>query len=492
MPLSAENTGDRFKMNRVRMDGIYLLLIGSAMLIVLDAAIGSVSPDPMIDFLGGVYNPAKCLIQHCDPYNEGELLRFYQANGIEYQQLTAMDRINVIRFVYPPTGFSFAAPFALLPRGPASMLWMLLMVGGLIFASFLAWNLGADSAPVLAGGLIGILLANSELLIVIGNPSGVVIGLCVVAVWCFLKERFVSVGILFLAICLAVKPQAVGLIWLYFFLAGGVYRKRAMQTLLVLVAIGLPSVLWVWHVSPHWMSELHSNVQAFAGHGGFADPGPASTSSHGAGRMINLQTVISVFRDDPRIYNQVSYLICAPLLLLWVFVTLRSRFSQQKAWLALAAIAALSMLPVYHRQYDAKLLLLTVPACAMLWAEGGLIGRIALYVNIAGFVLSGDIWWLLLSAFVNSLHLHATMLTVKILTVLEVFPVPLSLLVMGIFYLWVYASRSSGSVVKAESVSQGESPLAPAQPGFRLDLKRPLNRLFPRLPDILDRKIELS
>jgi len=109
--------GDRFKMNKARMDGIYLLMIGSMMLIVLGAALGSATHDPMIDFLGGIYNPAKCLIQHCDPYNEGELLRFYQANGIEYQQLTAMDRINVIRFVYPPTGFSFAAPFALLPRG---------------------------------------------------------------------------------------------------------------------------------------------------------------------------------------------------------------------------------------------------------------------------------------------------------------------------------------------------------------------------------------
>ena len=479
-------------MNRVRMDGIYLLLIGSAMLIVLGAAIGSVSPDPMIDFLGGVYNPAKCLIQHCDPYNEGELLRIYQESGIEHQRHTVVDRINATRFIYPPTAFSFSVPFAILPWGPASMLWMLLTVGGLIFASFLAWNLGADYAPVLAGGLIGILLANSEMLIVIGNPSGVVISLCVVAVWCFLKERFVSVGILFLAICLAVKPQTVGLIWLYFFLAGGVYRKRAIQTLLVLVAIGLPSVLWVWHVSPHWARELHSNILAFAAHGSFGDPGPASTSSHGAVRMINLQTVISVFRDDPRIYNPVSYLICVPLLLLWVIVTLRTRFSRQKAWLALAAIAALSMLPVYHRQYDTKLLLLTVPACAMLWAEGGLIGRIALFVNTAGFVLSGDLWWLLLSAFVNSLHLHATMLTVKILTVLEVFPVPLSLLVMGIFYLWVYASRSSGSVVMAESGSQGESPLAPTQPSFGLDMKRPLNMLFPRLPDIPDGKRELS
>jgi len=71
-------------------------------------------------------------------------------------------------------------------------------------------------------------------------------------------------------------------------------------------------------------------------------------------------------------------------------------------------------------------------------------------------------------------------------------PAPLLLLIMSIFYLWVYVSRSSGSVVKTESGSQGESPLAPAQPGFRLDLRRPLDRLFPRLPDIPARKREWS
>jgi len=32
------------------------------------------------------------------------------------------------------------------------------------------------------------------------------------------------------------------------------------------------------------------------------------------------------------------------------------------------------MLVTYHRPFDAKLLLLAVPACAMLWAEGGRIG----------------------------------------------------------------------------------------------------------------------
>jgi len=77
--------------------------------------------------------------------------------------------------------------------------------------------------------------------------------------------------------------------------------------------------------------------------------------------VLDLQTVISVFRNDPRIYNPASYLICGLLLLAWIFVTVRSRPSRARVWLALAAISALSMLPVYHRQYDAKLLLLTVP-----------------------------------------------------------------------------------------------------------------------------------
>ena len=163
-------------MNRARRDGQYFLLLGSVAVILLGAVLGRVSPDPMNDIMA-IYYPAKCLIQHCDPYNEGEVLRIYQASGIESQRQTVTDRINVTRYIYPPPAFSFTVPFAILPWGPASMLWMLLTVGSLIFASLLAWNLGANYAPIVSGVLIGFLLANSELLIVIGNPSGVVISL---------------------------------------------------------------------------------------------------------------------------------------------------------------------------------------------------------------------------------------------------------------------------------------------------------------------------
>jgi len=319
---------------------------------------------------------------------------------------------------------------------------MTLTAGSLLFACLLAWNLGADYAPILSGALIGFLLANSEVLLVLGNPSGIAISLCVVAVWCFFRERFTAAGILCLAFSLVVKPQDAGPIWLYFLLAGGVYRKRSLQTLLVTVVLSLPMVLWVWRISPNWIQELHANILAFSVHGGLTDPGPASTGAPSTGMMINLQTVISFFRDDPHFYNPATYLILAALLLVWAFVTVRYHALPARTWLAIAAIAALSLLPVYHHFYDAKLLLLTIPACAMLWSEGGPIGWFALLMNSTGFVLTGDLSWTILYRLIGKMHPSTATMPGQAPTALQIFPVPVLLLVMGIFYLWIYARRS--------------------------------------------------
>ena len=157
--------------------------------------------------------------------------------------------------------------------------------------------------------------------------------------------------------------------------------------------------------------------------------------------ITSLQTAISYFRDDPRIYNLVSYLVCGVLLLAWGVRSLRSRFSQRGAWLALAAVVPLTLLVIYHRAYDARLLLLTVPACAMLWAEGGKIGRLALLVNAAGLVVTGDLAWVFFVALIRSLHLPATGLPWQILLAALIVAAPITLLVMSVFYLWVYILR---------------------------------------------------
>jgi hypothetical protein len=429
-------------MTKARLDGLYLLLLGSVIFVLLGVIVESSAVVTTVDYKV-VYYSARCLIQHIDPYQENEVLRIYQAESADRPLESEKVRQIVSRYMYLPTAFAVTVPFALLPWGPAHILWLTLTIGSVIVASFLIWNVGADFAPIVSGILIGFFLANSEVLVVLCNPAGIAVSLCVVAVWCFIQERFVPAGILCLAVSLVVKPQDAGLVWLYFLLAGGVYRRRALQTLVATLALGLPGILWVWSVAPNWLQEWRSNILAFSVHGGINDPGPASAGGHGLGMLVNLQAVLSVFRDDPHFYNPVSYLICVPLLLLWLIVTLRSRPTPAKAWIGLAAIAALSMLPVYHHLYDSKILLLTVPACAMLWAEGGLIGRLALLVTAAGFVLNGDVTWAIVLGLIGRLHMPPSGLSEQLLIALQVFPAPLILLVIGVFYLWVYARRCS-------------------------------------------------
>lgn len=432
-------------MTKKRLDGMILLLLGAALFLLHGSALEVASPFSMLDFKA-VYYGARCLVQHGDPYKAIEVLRVYRADAVKLPADPKRDFLFkqvASECINPPTTLFFLTPMAVLPFGPAHILWIALTAGGLILAAILIWDVGAAFAPLLSGVLIGFLLANSEIVFMVGNTAGIVISLCVVAVWCFLKDRFVSVGILCLAVSLAIKPHDAGLVWLYFLLAGSVHRKRALQTLLVTAVLSVPAILWISIAAPNWMRELHSNLLTSSAHGAINDPALATTGQYALNMVISLQSAISVFRDDPRIYNSVSYLLCAPLLLVWVFITLRFRSSPARAWLALAAIAALTMLPTYHRSHDAKLLLLTVPACAMLWAEGGRIARFALLINTAAFVLTGDIPWMLLTGLIDKLHIPTTGISGQILTAIWVFPTPLTLLVMSVFYLWTYVRRCS-------------------------------------------------
>lgn len=389
-----------------------------------------------------IYYGARCLLQHHNPYKVIELEGVYRADGLELPSDPIQRQLATV-YIYLPNAFIFIAPFAVLPYGTTMVIWLFLIAGVFLLAAILMWDVGKSYAPVISLFLICIVLANSEVLFAGGNPSGIIVSLCVIAVWCFIKNRFVPAGIFCMAVSLAIKPHDAGLVWLYFLLAGGVYRKRALQTLAVTVLLALPAILWISHIAPHWIGDWQSNMSVMSARGGILDPGPASTPGfRDLGMIISLQTVISVFRDDPRIYNPASYLVCGALLLAWSVATLRSRFSQARTWLALAAVGPLAMLATYHRPYDAKLLLLSVPACAMLWAEGGSIKWIALLVNSAALAVTGDIPLTILLILTRNLHLSVASLSGQIATVALARPAPLILLVMSIFYLWMYLRRA--------------------------------------------------
>jgi hypothetical protein len=88
------------------------------------------------------------------------------------------------------------------------------------------------------------------------------------------------------------------------------------------------TALWMTRVSPHWMQEIRANMITASAPGGINDPASSNADSRFAGAVtVHLYSAIGVFTPNPRIYNPVTYMICAPLLLLWVVVTLRCRVS---------------------------------------------------------------------------------------------------------------------------------------------------------------------
>ncbi|HEV2132827.1 MAG TPA: glycosyltransferase family 87 protein [Terracidiphilus sp.] len=437
--MNSTKTATRIAGTNTRKDGLYLIFLGAGVILALVIYILLFPTSTAYYDFRPHYFAGRALLQGRDPYNPTEVLRAYQPAAGENAFESNLDREALTNYLYPPTTLTVIVPFAILPWRIARVAWLILSMGVLILASVLAWDLGADYAPILSGAFVAFLLANSLVITVLCNLSGLAISLCVIAIWCLMRDRHVYAGILLLALSLAIKPQDPGFVWLYFLLARGVNRKRAVYSLLAAIAIGLPALLSVSWVAPHWIPELHSNLQALTGHGRFNDPGPAST---GAGTMVNLQVVFSRLRDDPRFYSAISYVIFVLLLAMWCFTILRSRFSLKNAWLAIAAIVPLSLLPVYHQLYDTKLLLLTVPGLAILWIDGGLIRWVSLLVESAAFFFTGDISGAIYRYSLNLLSQDANQSKT-----LAVVPVPLVLLAMGIFYLWAYIqyARKSGN-----------------------------------------------
>jgi hypothetical protein len=125
---------EKYRMTRARLDGLYLLVLGSLLFVLVGSFMESSGPGSMADFKG-VYYGARCLIQHRDPYRIGEPVRVYLAEGERPIEPTDGLRTILPMATYLPTALLLITPFATLPIGLAQVLWMILTAGSFIFAA---------------------------------------------------------------------------------------------------------------------------------------------------------------------------------------------------------------------------------------------------------------------------------------------------------------------------------------------------------------------
>lgn len=448
-----------------RRNAIVWMLVAAAISMAWGYSIQARDAAGLADFRA-IYFGTRAVLSHQNPYQPNQFLQVYKAEGGSFPSEPGQKRLflrSVPICVNLPTTLFLVAPLALLPWGASHVLWLIFIGASFTLAAFLAWDLAREHAPRVSLLLICILLANSEVLFTLGNTAGIAVSLCVVAVWCFFRDRMVWAGVICLAISLSLKPHDSGLVWLCLLVLGGALPKRALYSSIVAVLLAVAAIVWISHVAPNWDGDLRANLAATSAHGDISDPGPDSISRAGSADIIvDLQTVVSVFRDEPGFYNPTVWLICGGLLALLVAKTMRSRPTRENAWYALAAVSPLTMLITYHRPYDAKLLLLAVPACALLWAEGRWMGRIATLLTGLAIILTSDVPLGVLSFIAERFNLSEMNAGAKLLSIFVVRPAPLILLAMCVFYLWICLARSGRYATTREASPHGQPEVAGA------------------------------
>jgi hypothetical protein len=439
---------------KAEKDGILFLRMGVFAFVLIAIGARLVQHDSPMD-VRIAHSSARCLIYHCDPYNADDVVRMYLDSGgpppADPGQAATLQFESL--YVYLPTIFIFTAPIAALPFTAFFLVWVTLVAGSFLIASLLIWDIGKLHAPLLTGALLGFYLANSSSIITTANPGGLAVSLCIISLWCCFRERFAVAAVLCLAASLAIKPHDVILVWLFLIAIGGTARKRALQSLAVYVGVSAPMLLWFTHFAPHWAQELHFNLVTLSYRGAVSDPGPSTVMKRGALMITNLQSAVSLIRDDPHFYNLVTYAVSLLLLVILLLVSFRSKAVRDN-WSGAASIGALTLLPMYHRLYDSKLLMLAIPACAIFWKKGGWVARLSLCVTAMGLVVTADLPWAFYLVYAANLHLAPGILHELLIASIAA-PIPITLLVVTIFYLWAQVKSAK------ETQLTGSSSLAP-------------------------------
>jgi Glycosyltransferase family 87 len=303
-----------------------------------------------------VYCGARCLLHGCDPYDTRQLsLEYSHAGGTDpaFQEGRWPSSYPP---VYPPAVFVVVSPVSVLGFPAARMVWFLLNAGLFVWAVSLILSACPESYRWLANLLAACFLSSGVILLKAGQPACAAVSLLIIACVLFWRRKQMVLAACLLCLSLAIKPQIGGLVALYLLIEkpNRRYVAAAMAGAFAILILGA-GTLQLHPGSQTWLADLRGNVAASLLPGHINDPSFPSAGE------VNLQSAAIIAIPDARIASLLTYGVVLILLALWAGGLAKSRWSEGSRFLGLGALVVFSMLPVYHRDYDIVLLLLTIP-----------------------------------------------------------------------------------------------------------------------------------
>ncbi|HEY0797012.1 MAG TPA: glycosyltransferase family 87 protein [Acidisarcina sp.] len=307
-----------------------------------------------------VYASARCLVRGLDPYSLTNAQAQLNVAGADMSSFTA-EYWPEHPLDYPPLTYYVLSPVGLFDYAWARNIWLVL--GALAFIAGAAVTVHFSPLParqfVIAGA--SAVLVTSSVLLRLGQISSLAIGFTVAGAMLFAARRHLAMAACLLLLAAALKPQLAGPIMFYFCFPRQT-RKFALSALAAFCgALALSCLLFSLNPkTAHWMSELSGGINSSSA----LSAAPMEQLQTG---LIHLQALTMLVSTRPIVAGVLTVGMLGILVLALAAGLRKLERHPARDWIALAAVAVLTLLLVYHRTYDMRMSLLTLPALGLLW-----------------------------------------------------------------------------------------------------------------------------
>lgn len=310
------------------------------------------------------YIQTKAWTKGLDPYSPTNLVALWppEARQFSFLKSDLADGSLVMKrgipTAYPPTTFVLLAPLTWLTWPQAHILWLavtVLVFGATVVSLLLVAGFQRNQKVTYVFIALALALAPFHTGLAAGSIVVVAVGLCAAAVLAEQRRWCISAGLL-IGAAVALKPQ-IGLPLLFFYVLRRRLRVFAIGVISIcaLASIGILR-LAVTHVN--WLASYAYDNRILFARGSLGDFTEGNPIRFG---LVNLQVLIYAAGEGRNLANLCAVLIAGILGCMWLYLLLRHRLMDNL--LGLSTLLVLSLLPIYHRFYDASLLIFPLAWC---------------------------------------------------------------------------------------------------------------------------------
>lgn len=263
-----------------------------------------------------------------------------------------LEKTRGIPSPYPLTTLVVVAPLTLLSWSVAIRLWFLVNLIGVLAAPFALLSI-CDYSALAPRGLLflgtAFALAPWQTGLATANPALLAVSLTVAAVWAERRSSQWTAGTL-LSLALCLKPTVAGGLLLYYFARRK--WKVAFIASAVTAAVGAVGVCRLAMSGTPWLSSYLENSRRIFAPGSLDDFSRANPLRFD---LINAQVPLYAIFKSTSAANATALLVGAMMIACWIWFCYFDRPTNDL--LEISGLSVVSLIPVYHRFYDAALLI---------------------------------------------------------------------------------------------------------------------------------------